>query len=243
MATRLVHVVIDALDFEALARFWSSALAWPLIEEYLAHDEGVVRSSSAPDLELITVPASTPKTEKNRLHLDLVSESAGHQAEMVESLVSLGARRVDVGQPDEADHVVLADPEGNEFCVVRRGEFLANTGLLGAIAFEPAEPVTGYFWSAAAGWPVVYDEDGDVAIRHPSGQGPFITFGPPGVPPKQAKNRVHLDVAPTIDDDHAAEVERLIDLGARPVDIGQGEVRWVVLADPDGNEFCVLSPR
>lgn len=243
MTTRLVHVVVDALDFEAVARFWSSALGWPLVEEYLAYDEGVVRSSSPPELELITVPTSTPKTEKNRVHLDLVSESAQHQAEMVDHLVRLGAQHVDVGQPGDAPHVVLADPEGNELCVVIRGEFLADTGLLGAVVFEPADPATGHFWSAATGWPVVYDQDGDVAIRHPSGRGPFITFGPPGVPRKKAKNRLHLDVAPAVGDDLSAEVERLIGLGARPMDVGQGEVPWVVLADPDGNELCLLSPR
>lgn len=238
-----MHVVIDAQDFEALARFWSAALDWPLIEEYLRFGEGVVRSPDVPRVELITVPVAEPKTEKNRLHLDLVSESTAHQAGMVDRLVEFGARPVDVGQPEDADHVVLADPEGNEFCVVLRSDFLASTGVLGAVAFEPAEPATGHFWSAATGWPVVYDQDGDVAIRHPSGQGPFVTFGPPDVPAKRAKNRVHLDVAPHRGDNHEMEVNRLIGLGAEPVDIGQDDVPWAVLADPDGNEFCVLSPR
>jgi hypothetical protein len=58
---------------------------------------------------------------------------------------------------------------------------------------------------------------------------------------KSVKNRLHLDVRP-IDGDYAGEVRRLCDLGARPVDIGQGAVRWTVLADPEGNEFCVLGP-
>ena len=57
---------------------------------------------------------------------------------------------------------------------------------------------------------------------------------------KVVKNRLHLDVRPT--GSHDAEVQRLIDLGARRADIGQGDVRWVVLADPEGNEFCVLGP-
>jgi hypothetical protein len=58
---------------------------------------------------------------------------------------------------------------------------------------------------------------------------------------KTVKNRLHLDVRP-IDASHEAEVERLIGLGARRADIGQGDVPWVVLADPEGNEFCVLGP-
>lgn len=58
------------------------------------------------------------------------------------------------------------------------------------------------------------------------------------------KNRLHIDLAPEAEDDQDAEVQRLLDLGARRVDVGQGpEVSWVVLADPEGNEFCVLSPR
>jgi hypothetical protein len=66
------------------------------------------------------------------------------------------------------------------------------------IVFEPGEPVAGRFWAEAVGWPLVYDQDGDTAIRAPDGEGPFFTFGPPG-----------------------------------------GDI----LADPDGNEFCVLTPR
>jgi hypothetical protein len=107
--------------------------------------------------------------------------------------------------------------------------------------FEPAYPATGHFWGHALGWPVVYDQDGDVAIRAPDGTGPFITFGPPGMA-KVAKTRLHLDIAPLGGEDQTPEVDRLIALGAHEVDIGQGDVPWVVLADPNGNEFCVLSP-
>ena len=60
---------------------------------------------------------------------------------------------------------------------------------------------------------------------------------------KELKNRLHLDLAPRADEDHAAAVIRLVELGARLVDIGQREVPWIVLADPEGNEFCVLTPR
>jgi hypothetical protein len=63
------------------------------------------------------------------------------------------------------------------------------------------------------------------------------------VNPKTGKNRLHLDIAPPDDGDHQAEVERLISLGATRIDIGQGDVSWEVMADPDGNEFCVLTPR
>jgi hypothetical protein len=188
------------------------------------------------------LPVPEPKAEKSRLHLDLVSEAPDHQTEVVDRLLALGAARIDIGQGD-VDWTVMADPEGNEFCVVRRGEFLATTGLLGAIVFEPATyPAVGRFWSEATGWPVVYDQDGDMAIRDPRGTGPFITFGPPVREVRRSKNRLHLDLEPPLGGDQGAEVDRLTALGARRIGIGQGDVPWVVMADPDGNEFCVHAP-
>jgi catechol 2,3-dioxygenase-like lactoylglutathione lyase family enzyme len=241
MTTRLANLCFDANDPLKLAHFWASALGWEIYDE--THEEIGVLPTDGTRFILIFLPVAEKKSGKNRLHLDLVSESTEHQTEMVGRLTTLGAERVDIGQSEDADHVVLADPEGNEFCVVLRGDFLVNTGLLGAIVFEPGEPVTGRFWGKAIGWPLVYDQDGDTAIRAPDGEGPFITFGPPGGDAKTAKNRLHLDIAPTSDGDQQAEVERLLGLGATHVDIGQGDVPWVVLADPDGNEFCVLTPR
>jgi len=63
------------------------------------------------------------------------------------------------------------------------------------------------------------------------------------VAPKTGKNRLHFDLAPPVGEDQQAEVDRLVSPGARRIDIDQGGVTWVVLADPDGNEFCVLTPR
>ncbi|MET0888411.1 MAG: VOC family protein [Mycetocola sp.] len=95
------------------------------------------------------------------------------------------------------------------------------------------------WWQAATGWQIV-DEDGDGAELAPApGQTPSIMFI--RVPElKRSKNRLHLDWVP---DDQQAEVERLVGLGATQVDIGQGGASWVVLADPEGNEFCVLTAR
>lgn len=224
-----------------MARFWAATLLWE-IPDQTAVEIDLVPTDGTP-FHFMFLPVRRPKAGKSRLHLDLVSESREHQSEMVDRLVTLGAQRVDIGQSREADYVVLADPEGNEFCVVMRGDFLATTDLLGSIVFEPAAPIVGRFWSAAAGWPVVYDQDGDTAIRAPDRRGPFVTFGPPTGAIKTVKNRLHLDIAPPVDGDQAAEVGRLTGLGARLIDIGQGDVSWVVMADPEGNEFCVLTPR
>lgn len=232
MTTRLASLCFDANDTVRLARFWASALGWEMSDD--TRDEIEVLPTDGTRFSLVFVPIPAPKTSKNPLHLDLVSESVENQREIVDRLIELGAEHVDIGQESDADQVVLADPEGNEFCVVVRGEFLADTEFIGAVVFEPANPATGHFWGKAIGWPVVYDQDGDVAIRAPDGRGPFITFGPPGVA-KSGKNRLHFKLAPHADDDQASEVARLIALGAARVDAGHGDVPPVVLADPDGN--------
>jgi predicted enzyme related to lactoylglutathione lyase len=95
------------------------------------------------------------------------------------------------------------------------------------------------WWAEAIGYRIVHETPDEVEIRRSPDEMPGILFGT--VPDaKTVKNRLHLDLRP---DDQEAEVERLVDMGARPVDIGQHEVSWVVLADPEGNEFCVLSSR
>jgi catechol 2,3-dioxygenase-like lactoylglutathione lyase family enzyme len=96
------------------------------------------------------------------------------------------------------------------------------------------------FWCGVLGWEIVDRDEGDVEIGGRGGM-PTILFQP--VPePKTVKNRIHLDVNPT-DRDQAEEVERIVALGARRVDVGQGDQTWVVLADPEGNELCVLRSR
>jgi catechol 2,3-dioxygenase-like lactoylglutathione lyase family enzyme len=100
------------------------------------------------------------------------------------------------------------------------------------------------FWSDVLGWNAAADEDGDFWMSSdgdPAGPGPILVFV--AVPePKAVKNRIHIDVNPS-GCDQAVELERLLALGARPVDVGQGEPSWVVLADPEGNEFCLLARR
>ena len=193
-------------------------------------------------IDFVQVPE--PKAAgQNRLHLDLTSASIDDQQESVARLVELGARHIDIGQSPDESHVVLADPEGNEFCIIEPdNKFLAGCGRLGSITCDGTREV-GYFWSAALGWPLVWDQDEETAIRAPDGTGPFITWGGGPTDPKIGKNRLHLDIAPYQHIDQQAEVDRLVSLGATRIDIGQGDVSWVVMADPDGNEFCVLGRR
>ncbi|MBB5630595.1 VOC family protein [Sphaerisporangium krabiense] len=108
------------------------------------------------------------------------------------------------------------------------------------VVIDAADPVAlGQWWTKALGWVVVNDAEDEYEIRVAPDLLPGLIFVP--VPEgKQVKNRLHLDFRPK---DQKAEVERLLALGARPADVGQGDERWVVLVDPEGNEFCVLSDR
>jgi catechol 2,3-dioxygenase-like lactoylglutathione lyase family enzyme len=102
------------------------------------------------------------------------------------------------------------------------------------------DPVAlGQWWCEALGWVVVDDDPPVFEVQPQDGRLPALLFLAVDEP-KRSKNRLHLDFRP---DDQAAEVERLLALGAVRVDIGQGDVPWVVLADPEGNEFCVLNER
>ena len=115
--------------------------------------------------------------------------------------------------------------------------------------------VQARWWAEVLEWRVVYEAEDEVVVVPPRAldeslqipldeQGPGMVFIP--VPEgKSVKNRLHIDLAPGPNDDHEAEVARLEELGATRVNIGQDEskVPWVVMADPEGNEFCVLTPR
>ncbi|MGK5627358.1 VOC family protein [Streptomyces sp. URMC 123] len=109
------------------------------------------------------------------------------------------------------------------------------------IAVDARDPrALARFWCRALDWQVLFEDPEEVVIGPDQGTWPGIVFlaVPEG---KTVKNRLHLDFSP---DDRDAEVARLLALGARRADVGQGEdVTWVVLADPEGNEFCVLSPK
>ncbi len=240
MASQLFAVTFDAIEPVRLADFWAGILGWEMVDE---PTEGVgLIPNDDTGFRLRFLPSQEQKTGQNQLHFDLTSTSLENQQETVARALELGGRHIDIGQLPEEKHVVLADPEGNEFDVIGPdNSFLADCGFIGALCCDGSQEV-GYFWSEALSWPLVWDQDQETAIRSPHG-GPKITWGGPPVAPKTGKNRLHLDIAPPTDGDQRAEVERLLALGATRLDIDQGAVDWVVLADPDGNEFCVLTPR
>ena len=130
------------------------------------------------------------------MHFDLTSNLQPQQ-ETVEKALRLGARHLDIGQRPEEGHVVLADPEGNEFCVIEAdNNFLAECGFFGAVVCNGSQEV-GYFWSKALGWPLVWDQDEETAIRSPHG-GPKITWGGPPLMPKTARTGCTSTSPPTV---------------------------------------------
>jgi hypothetical protein len=242
--TRLVHLVIDAADPVRLARFWAAALGW----EVAAEKDGVANvwphGYQYPDpvaLPLVFLSVPEAKTGKNRVHLDLATESAAHQAAEVERLLGLGAVRADIGQGD-VPWEVMADPGGNEFCVLDPRPVYLGIGPVAAIVADCRVPaaVAG-FWELASGWAPGNSIQDGVSLRSRAGVGPFLELLP-SAEVKTVKNRMHLDLAPEPGEDQATAVAALLAAGAVPADIGQGSVSWTVLADPEGSEFCVLSP-
>jgi predicted enzyme related to lactoylglutathione lyase len=116
MPLRLHHIVIDAHDLSSLAQFWAQALGWTVLST--REREVVIGPHADAPVGLCFMPAGARKTVKNRVHLDLTTTADDRDSE-IGRLIGLGARRVDVGQTDQDSWDVLADPEGNEFCVVR----------------------------------------------------------------------------------------------------------------------------
>jgi len=140
----LYSVMTDAADHRALAAWWSAALDWEV-----GHADDGIAWAEHPDLpsqSLGVVPVPEPKTVKGRVHLDL---RGADQAPEVERLLGLGARRADVGQGPDVSWVVLADPEGNEFCVL---EGPAPRPEVAVVAIDAVDPrrVAG-FWAGALG--------------------------------------------------------------------------------------------
>jgi predicted enzyme related to lactoylglutathione lyase len=218
----------------------ADALRWEIDGE--ASDEVDLVPNDDTTFRIVFRPVPETKTGRNRIHLDLTTTSLDDQHESVSKLVELGARHIDIGQSPDEPHVVLADPEGNKFCVIQpENSFLAGCGRLRALTCDGSREV-GYFWSNALGWPLVWDQNEETAIRAPTAPARFTGGGGPHVP-KIGKNRLHLDIAPSDNGERHVEVDRLVSLGATEVDIGQGPVGWVIMSDPEGNEFCVFNAR
>lgn len=225
MAARLNALTVLASDPARLAAFWGELLGWERSGLDLLPD------ADAP-MRLSFEYADLPRDLLNQIHFHLTSHTASQDANVARAL-SLGATHLDVGQLPDEGHVVLADPEGNEFCVIEEtNNWLSGTGFLGELAAD-GTPEVGVFWAAALDWPLVHDEDGETAIAPPGGRMKIAWGGPP-LNERSPRNRMHFVLVASGDVD--AEVERLVGLGASKVGRSGDAVE---MADPDGNEFWV----
>jgi hypothetical protein len=229
---RLAWVAFDADDPAALAQFWADLLSRPAVADARA----VLVPGDSSQLSLRFVPSQRRKSEPNRIHLHLTSTSLADQQATVAKALDLGARHIDIGQRPEEEHIVLADPEGNEFCVIEPGNsFLAGCGFLGELACLGTRDV-GVFWSTALDLPLVWDRDEQTAIQLPP-SGTKIAWGGQPAPPSRELDRHHFEVA-VVDGDRTEEVRRLVSLGATL--IAESRDGATLFADLDGLPFSVL---
>lgn len=160
------------------------------------------------------------------------------QADVVGRLIGLGARHLDIRQGG-VPWTVLADPEGNAFCVMNDRPAYSNTGPIAALPIDSADPERdAAFWSWLTGWRQL--PGSPTTLRHPSHRGPLLEFCPEPAPKGTVKNRLHLDVrldSAENTNDVAAEITRR---GGHELKPDWGDLPWRIYADPSGNEFCVL---
>ncbi|MGN2636289.1 VOC family protein [Nocardia takedensis] len=242
MSTRLACVVFDADRPRSVAGFWAELLGWTVTLDRPDEVDVAAHDPDGLEIALMFLPSDDGKRGKNRIHLDLASRSLDHQRVQVDRAMALGARPVDIGQ-GAVPWVVLADPEGNEFCVLEPREQYVDTGAIAAIVIDTHDPMRlAAFWSAASGWPVGYDAADVTGLRSATGLGCWLEFVRTAEA-KSGRNRLHLDLTSFPADDQVREVARLRAAGATPLAEGSlGPAPGLPLADPETNEFCLLRP-
>ncbi|MGI8456705.1 MAG: VOC family protein [Propionibacteriaceae bacterium] len=236
----LENLVLDALCPGRLGQFWASALAADVLTDTEDAYECRLRVDGGPDLDLCFPRVPDRPAEEIRLHLNL--RGGADQEAVTDRLVGLGARRLDIGQA-EVPLVVLADPEGNAFCVLEERPVYSATGPIAALPIDSANPETdGAFWSWLTGWTIAPGV-APVTLRHPSRHGVLLEFCAEQTPKTAAKNRLHLDVRLEAGDDPDDVLAGVASRSGRRLEPGWGELPWWVCADPSGNEFCLLPSR
>jgi predicted enzyme related to lactoylglutathione lyase len=234
----LENIVIDAADPRRLGEFWEQALGSERLTDEPEGYETRLRVEGGPVLDVCLPRVADPRVGSPRLHLDLLG--GARQAEVVERLLALGARHLDIGQGSVA-WVVLADPEGNPFCVMEDRAAYADTGPIAALPLDSADPDRDAgFWSWLTGWT---DVPGVAprSLRHPTGRGPLLELCSERSPKGAHKNRLHLDVRLEAGEDADEVAAGVVDRGGR--ELPAAGVPWRVYQDPSGNELCVRPAR
>ncbi|MBD8062420.1 VOC family protein [Oceanitalea stevensii] len=234
---RLENIVLDAVDPGRVGRFWEAVLGGERLSDGPEGFETRLPIPDGPVIDLCVQPVPEPPAEPLRLHLDLLG--GDRQLELVDRFLELGARHLDIGQGD-VPWVVLADPEGNPFCVMEHRDVYSDTGPIAALPLDSADPERDLeFWSWLTGWTRA-DGVAPCSLRHPSRRGPLLELCTEPAPKGGAKNRVHLDVRLEPGDDADDVAAGIVARGGRELDPGWGDLPWRVYADPSGNELCVL---
>ena len=225
MSLRLEAVTFDVADPAAVAAFWAGLLDREVVPEA----RGALVPGDTTQVGLRFVTSDIEQLGPPRLHLHLTSSSIEQQQRTVETALRLGGRQIDVGPEDR--HVVLADPGGNELCVIEPGnKYLAGSGYLGEVTCDGTRRV-GHFWHDALGWPLVWDENEQTAVQSPIGGTKISWDAWSGR--KYGRERQRFDLVTA---DPTREAKRLVSLGAtRLRDLSDR----VELADPDNNEFAL----
>ena len=231
----LENVVVDTVDPQRLGRFWEQALGCELLTDEPEGYETRLTVPDGPVLDLCFQRVAAPTTLPPRLHLDVAGGE--RQADVVERFLALGARHLDLGQGD-VPWVVLADPEGIPFCVMEERQEYAASGVLAALPLRSADPERDRdFYAWLTGWEPA--PGSFPSLRHPSGLGPLLELCPE-TRPKEAKNRLHLDVRLERGEDADEVEEAIAERGGARFHPDWGDLPWRCYTDPSGNELCVL---
>jgi hypothetical protein len=211
---------IDAVDDEGMRRFWADVLGLRR-HDYPRGPWVLGGPTSQHAVWINEVPE--PQTVKQRVHLDVHAAS-------VEEVEALGATRL----PGDFPWTVLQDPEGGELCVFVRDEVPDYRLYEINVDAVDAASIAGW-WAQVLGASLGHDESGGLSYLEQVPGAPFDSFVFAEVPePKTVKNRIHWDVTGSVD--------ALLDAGAQLLRRPDADIDWTVLADPEGNEFCVFAP-
>ena len=233
----LENVVFDALAPRLVGAFWEAVVNGERLTDEPEGFETRLAVEAGPVLDLCFQRVPERRVEQPRLQLVLTGAAA--RPEGLDRLRGLGARSLDL----DGGSAVLADPEGNPFCVAEDPAAYDDSGPLAALTLESADVDRDVeFWSGLTGW--IAAGEGSPTLRHPSRRGPHLELRPESAPKSAAKNPVHLDVRLEPGEDPDTVEARIKERGGDRLHTDWGELPWRSYTDPSGNEFCVLpAPR
>ncbi|WP_431279416.1 VOC family protein [Leifsonia poae] len=234
MSLEFHSVTFRSPDARRDAEFWAAVLGRSLHTD----DGGILLPGGLGQVGIRFEDGPAHGVEMNRLHLHL-SRANRNQRDTIAACVESGGRLRGNGHVPENSYAAMADPVGDEFCVIEdENGYLAGCGPLGEVTCDGTK-AAGLFWGAALGWPVVWDVGEEVAIQSPIG-GTKLAWGGEDIDPAKDRER-QVFVLTASADELAEEVDRLVDLGAS--DRGEKRTGITTLRDPDGIEFEVRTRR